>query len=35
MIKPQLPQEDHEEAEIASDIAVDEEQLDPGSDGAM
>ncbi|XP_038181459.1 serine/threonine-protein kinase Nek5 [Arvicola amphibius] len=32
MIKPQLPQEDQEEAEIASDIVVDDEQLDPGSD---
>ncbi|KAK7822971.1 hypothetical protein U0070_025788 [Myodes glareolus] len=33
MIKPQLPQEDQEEAEIASDIVVDAEQLDPGSYG--
>ncbi|XP_075840633.1 serine/threonine-protein kinase Nek5 isoform X1 [Microtus pennsylvanicus] len=33
MIKPQLPQADQEEAEIASDVVVDDEQLDPGSDG--
>ncbi|XP_041529854.1 serine/threonine-protein kinase Nek5-like [Microtus oregoni] len=33
MIKPQLPQADREEAEIASDVVVDDEQLDPGSDG--
>lgn len=35
MIKPQLPQADQEEAEIASDVVVDDEQLDPGSDGDM
>ncbi|CAO2611611.1 Serine/threonine-protein kinase Nek5, partial [Lemmus lemmus] len=33
MIKPQLPQEGQEEADIASDIVVDDGQLDPGSDG--
>ncbi|XP_052607744.1 serine/threonine-protein kinase Nek5 isoform X2 [Peromyscus californicus insignis] len=33
MVKPQLPQEDQEEAEVAAGIVVDDEQLDPGSDG--
>ena len=35
MIKPRLPQADQEEAEIASDVVVDDEQLDPGSDSDM
>ncbi|KAL6032558.1 hypothetical protein STEG23_009580, partial [Scotinomys teguina] len=33
MIKPQLPQEDQEEAEMAAGIVVEDEQLDPGLDG--
>ncbi|XP_027251037.1 serine/threonine-protein kinase Nek5 isoform X2 [Cricetulus griseus] len=33
MMEPQLPKEDQEEAEKASGIVVDDEQLDPGSDG--
>ncbi|XP_042118481.1 serine/threonine-protein kinase Nek5 isoform X2 [Peromyscus maniculatus bairdii] len=33
MVKPQLPQEDQEEAEVAAVIVVGDEQLDPGSDG--
>lgn len=35
MVKPQLPQEDQEEAEVAAGIVVGDEQLDPGSDGDM
>uniref|UniRef100_A0A8C2QPM8 non-specific serine/threonine protein kinase n=1 Tax=Cricetulus griseus TaxID=10029 RepID=A0A8C2QPM8_CRIGR len=34
MMEPQLPKEDQEEAEKASGIVVDDEQLDPGSDAA-
>ncbi|XP_051038053.1 serine/threonine-protein kinase Nek5 isoform X2 [Phodopus roborovskii] len=35
LIKPQLPKEDQEEAEVASGIEVADEQLDPGWDGDM